>query len=404
MGTVTHKDSSAWLKSLADKYRSHLDRDIIPHWLKHAPDREHGGYFTCFDRRWNLYDDRKYMWMQGRLVWMFSRLYNRWERRPEYLEAASVGVPLIRDAGRDEKGRIFFSLTRDGRPLHYQRKPFAAVFCQMGMLEYFRATGDESCRREAELLFDKILAWIADPVTLGHPQTDGPSFSSLAHVMVVACMALEMADAFPDELRYRTIIRDSIPSILRHLDPEKGVLMENAPLDICSSTLAREWPEIRFFNPGHSIEVAWFLLHLLEHFPDNEIEKTALTVIGNSFEIGWDREFGGFYNFMDLEGRPCLQPEAEMKYFWPINEAIYACTLAWFKTNDQVWLDRLELADRYAFDRLVDKEHGGWFGYLDRRGNLALDCKGGNYMSFFHVPRSLMMTVQLIEDVKLTRV
>ncbi len=87
-----------------------------------------------------------------------------------------------------------------------------------------------------------------------------------------------------------------------------------------------------------------------------------------------------------------------MKYFWPINEAIYACALAWFKTRDSGWLEWLDRVDRFACDTFVDREYGGWFGYLDRRGHLALDSKGGNYMSFFHVPRSLMMTAQLIEQ------
>jgi len=386
------------LKELGAKYRAHLDRDVIPYWLKNAPDKECGGYFTCFDRRWQLYDDRKYMWLQGRLLWMFSRLYNQWERRPEFLEAAAVGAPFVLDRGRDADERIFFSLTRDGRPLHFQRKPYGAVFCQMGLLEYYRATGDSACHAEAVALFDRIAGWIAEPTALGRPRTDGPAFSSLADCMVVASMALELAEAFPEEARFRETIRSSIPAILRHLHPEKRVLIEFAALDERSAEMARAWPEARFFNPGHSIEVAWFLLHLLEYFPDPDVEATALEVTAQSFATGWDPEWGGFYNFMDLEGRPCLQPEANMKYFWPLNEAIYACTLAWFKTGDSRWLDRLEIADRYAFDKFVDTEHGGWFGYCDRRGELVLDCKGGNYMSFFHVPRSLMMTAQLIEQ------
>ena len=35
-------------------------------------------------------------------------------------------------------------------------------------------------------------------------------------------------------------------------------------------------PEGRFFNPGHSIEVVWFLLHMCSVLPDPSLEKIAL--------------------------------------------------------------------------------------------------------------------------------
>ena len=61
----------------AERYRTELLDRVIPFWLSHSLDREHGGYFTCLTREGNVYDTRKYLWLQGRAVWMFSKLYNR---------------------------------------------------------------------------------------------------------------------------------------------------------------------------------------------------------------------------------------------------------------------------------------------------------------------------------------
>src|SRR5215813_6960588 len=104
--------------------------------MKHSLDRESGGYFTCLTRDGRVYDTRKYVWLQGRAVWMLSRLYNELESRPEWLDAAGLIFEFLLRHGRDPEGRFYFSLTRDGQPAAYQRKPYSAVFAMLGMLEY----------------------------------------------------------------------------------------------------------------------------------------------------------------------------------------------------------------------------------------------------------------------------
>ena len=35
------------LKKLADQYKDELLDNVLPFWLEHSQDHEHGGYFTC---------------------------------------------------------------------------------------------------------------------------------------------------------------------------------------------------------------------------------------------------------------------------------------------------------------------------------------------------------------------
>ena len=65
------------LGDLAGFYRQHLLAEVMPFWEGRTKDSECGGYFTCFDRQGNLTDADKYIWFQGRQLWMFSALYNR---------------------------------------------------------------------------------------------------------------------------------------------------------------------------------------------------------------------------------------------------------------------------------------------------------------------------------------
>ena len=142
------------------RYRAELLERVIPFWLRHSLDREHGGYFTCLTREGAVYDTRKYVWLQGRAAWMLAKLYNELEPRPEWLDAARLILDFIRKHARDREGRYYFSLARDGTPAFYQRKPYSAVFAMLGMLEYAKATGDEAIRNESIDLFWTIRRWI----------------------------------------------------------------------------------------------------------------------------------------------------------------------------------------------------------------------------------------------------
>jgi hypothetical protein len=76
-------------EALADFYRKQLKTQILPFWLKHAADRECGGYLSCLDRYGNVYDaDKVDILMQGRISWTFSWMYNEFERQQEWLDSS----------------------------------------------------------------------------------------------------------------------------------------------------------------------------------------------------------------------------------------------------------------------------------------------------------------------------
>lgn len=382
------------MQKYLEKYRTDLLDSVIPFWMKHSPDNEFGGFFTCLDRDGSVYDTKKYLWLQSRHVWMFARFYNELEKKQEYLDLASMGLKFIRKFGKDPKGRIYFSLTREGKPYFYQRKPYAAVFYMLALLEYYKATGDNTCLEESVEMFWKIVEWIKNPQLMDRPKLDGQvPMSNLANVMVLASMALELIQV-DDDPRYKQVIAEAAAGAEKHYDSERGILVENVPID---SSEIKNWPEARFFNPGHSIETAWFWIDLLKHAPNPKHQQMAIDTIENSLKIGWDDEFGGLYYFMDLDGKPTLELQSSMKLWWPHTETIYALLKAYQITGKSNWLDWLEKVDSYSYEHFADKKYGEWFGYCDRRGNLTHTCKGGNYKGCFHVPRFLLMSIQLME-------
>lgn len=385
------------LRSFAERYRANLFESVIPFWTRHSADREYGGYFTCLDREGRVYDPRKYVWLQGRQIWMYSRLYNEVERRQEWLDMATLGMDFLRANARDGQGRYYFRLEQDGRPSFFQRKPYGAVFAVLALAEYAKAGAGQRYREEAEALFWRIEEWIRDPGLLGRaPLEGGVAFRSLADSIVLVNMALELDEAGGDP-RYREVLRRCLRAALEHEDGERAILLEAAPLTAGADL--RRYPEGRLFNPGHSVEACWLLWQAAERLGAREEQARLLRILEGSLELGWDREFGGLFYFMDVEGRPLLQLEASMKLWWPHAEALYATTLAYRRTGERCWLDWLERLDEYTFGHFVDDpRYGEWFGYCDRQGQVTHTLKGNHYKGCFHVPRALLLCLREMEN------
>lgn len=381
------------LADLAIRCERELRESIVPFWMSHSIDRQNGGFWTCLERDGAIFDTRKYVWMNGRQVWMLSRLYRTFDKRAELLEAARAGAAFLRRNAFDDQGRCWFSLTADGRPAGYQRKPYGAVFVMLGFLEYSKASGDASYREQALDLFRRIGRYIQEPSLLGRPTLPGaPRLSGLADIYVLCAMALDLLEDDPLNAEYLDVLRGCLRQIKLHYHPARRLFFENAPLDRESA----ETPDGRLICPGSIFEINWLLFRALDYVPDPEVRDLLLATLEGGLEFGWDRQYGGFYYFLDVDGHPPLQLEWPMKLWWVHVEALYALVNAHARTGDAKWLAWLSRVQEWNWKHFPDTEYGEWYGYLDRQGEPALSLKGGNYKGCFHIPRALLFSVQTI--------
>ncbi len=374
-------------------YRRELFDRCIPFWERHSIDREFGGYFTCLDRDGTLFSDDKYLWLQGRAVWMFARLHNEVAQDKDWLELARQGADFIRKHGRNAEGRVYFSVDRQGRPIHIQRKIFSEVFYIMAMTEMARATGNASYLEEARELFWQIYDYWQNPGKLGRPMLAGTRpATALAEPMVFLCL-LEELTRLDNDGRFAVIEEEMTEIALRHYKPDRGLVFEN----VSTQGDVMDTPQGRLLCPGHAIEMGWFLARLGQKNGDGELVRTAADIIDKSFDGGWDPEYGGLYYFLDAENRPPLQLEWSMKLWWPATEAIYALLLGWSLTGEERFREKHDRMHEWALTHFSDPDHGEWFGYLDRRGEVTHTLKGGEWKGFFHLPRALLYSVQVLE-------
>lgn len=77
-------------------YKDALLGDVLPFWEENSLDLLNGGYFTCLDQKGKVYDNDKFVWLQGRQVWLFSMLYNNLESRETWLGIARSGIEFLK--------------------------------------------------------------------------------------------------------------------------------------------------------------------------------------------------------------------------------------------------------------------------------------------------------------------
>ncbi|XP_072102382.1 N-acylglucosamine 2-epimerase isoform X4 [Mobula birostris] len=284
------------LEGFRHKIRKELDR-TVDFWLKFSHDPEFGGFFTCLSRDGSVYDELKYIWLQGRQVWTYCRLYRKVPRfrRQELLDAATAGGEFLmrHSAAFGEGQKRAFCVSRDGRAVKVQRTIFSECFYVLAMDELWRVTGQDLYQREALLMMDQVCHWVrVDPAGLGRPHLPGaPDTSSLAVPMMLLC------------------------------------LVEQLEEDVSES-------EQKYWEVGD-----WSVRKILQH----------------------------------------LQLEWDMKLWWPHTEALVALLLGYQLSRDPRLLDFFRQVFDYSFSHFPDQEHGEWYGYLNRRGEVTHTFKGGPF-------------------------
>jgi N-acylglucosamine 2-epimerase len=153
-------------------------------------------------------------------------------------------------------------------------------------------------------------------------------------------------------------------------------------------------------NPGHAIEAGWFVYQYALRQSNQELQQLAINMIEWSFEIGWDKEHGGLYYFLDSDGRSPPYLEWNMKLWWPHCEALVAYAMLYRHTRNPHYWTRFQLILDYTLIHFSDSaNYGEWFGYLDREGRVTHRFKGGPYKGCFHVPRALFLVAEQLRGV-----
>ena len=380
------------------QYQQTLAENIIPFWLQHSKDDQHGGYFTCLLRNGDVFDRDKFIWLQARQVWTFAMLYNRLEAKQEWLHFAEHGAHFLAQYGRDRDWQWYFSLNQSGQPLVQPYNIFSDCFATMAFGQLYLATKDQQQADIAVQTFEHILQRQTNPKGIYNKLVPGTRpLKNFALPMILSNLCLEIESLLDPALVSNTIDQciHEVMEVFYH--QESGLILENVtPEGAFSDTF-----DGRLLNPGHAIEAMWFMMDLGVRLKDTALIEKAKDRTLHILEYGWDKDHGGIFYFMDLKGHPTQQLEWDQKLWWVHLETLIALLVGYQLTQDERCWQWFEKVHDYAWNTFHDPQYGEWFGYANRRGEILLPLKGGKWKGCFHVPRGMFRCAEALHAISL---
>lgn len=349
----------------ADFYRDHILNVLLPFWRRYV-DTEFGGVMTCLDN-WGkeLLSDDKYVWSQGRFLWIWSRLAELCRRGLLPLgEEAFAG-----DARRTAEflsryafmpnGNCIFLLRRDGSPKETGARPdssiYADCFVCLGLNEYGRVFGDEAALDRAAQLYSSIARRVRanDYATEPYPVPKGSRIMGIP--MFATHCGQELLRPNADVASFaEDVLKNFFRSGEEPFEGNREVLFSDASSD--DTLLARH------MTPGHTLECSWFLVHLMEKTGDFSAFGSVERAARYALEKGLDREQGGLFRYVDragggeVWGRLVDDPYERLivktwdtKLWWVHSEALYCCRLMARYGDGEYWRKRYSELHDYTF-------------------------------------------------------
>ncbi len=379
--------------SLLTQYRAELLDRTIPFWLKYGIDWQNGGVCTCIADDGKVLSGDKYAWSQLRAVWTFSALYNKIERKQEYLDVATHIFNFIKHYGHNSKGEWYFCLDQNGKPLFDSA---TSIYCDgfaiYGFTEFARATGNQEAIDLARQAYANVMQRLAHP---GSYQTHPLPIPAGAKAHGISMIFASAFGELGEYLRDRAITDAALGHANQVMDvfrrPEYTRLYEFVNLD---DSLMERVPG-RVVNPGHAIESMWFMIHIYQRENDAARIRQAIETIKWHIELGWDEECGGIVLARDAAGS-FWENKWDMKIWWPHTEALYALLLAYSLSKEQWCLDWFQRVHDYSFSHYPVPEYGEWIQNLDRQGNKLNTTVALPVKDPFHLARALIFSVGVL--------
>ena len=398
---------------------AHFEKGIIPFWINHGCDRQHGGYLTCFDAAGQPGTDTdKYIVTQTRMIWglsAFHRLYPDW---PGLGEAARQGVDFFIEHFWDRRhGGWFWRTARDGAMRDDGKVVYGQSFAIYALAEYTLATGDERGLDYACRTFDLLQKYAADTLRGGYyenleadwsisapgfPAGDRKSLDIHMHLMeafttLYACSRQEI---------HRRKLQEVMNLILeRMIHPETGCGLNQFDLNfqpIPAIAIRRTWNAERASGEtiatptdttsyGHNVELAWLLNRAAETIglPPEHCNSVVRKLVDHSLQYGFDNELGGVYRDGPHAG-PALVRDKE---FWQNCEALVGYLDAYEHLGDNRYLDAF--LKTWQFDRthMINPEIGEWRQLLTRDGKVLAGDIGNAWKACYHTGRSVLESI-----------
>lgn len=357
------------------RVETELQSDILPFWLEHAIDEEHGGF------RGQIANDlaadphvAKGLILNARILWTFAKAFSVY-KNPAYLAAARRAYEyLCLHFWDSDFGGVYWMVDYAGRPLDTKKRIYGQAFTVYALAEYAHATGEREPIATAMTLVEKIESASHDDAQGGYFETYERDWT-LARDQRLSDVDMDEKKSMNTHLHlleaYATLLRNHESTIVRaRLHELIEIFLRhiiNAETQHFILFFDEEWqPRSGKISFGHDIEGSWLLCEAAEVLGDPDllavVRATAVKVAQAVYAQGLDHDGGLFY-----ERDPGGNFDTD-KHWWPQAEAVVGFLNAFELSGGEHFLHAAERSWNFIERHIIDHVRGEWFWLVSREG------------------------------------
>ncbi len=405
---------------LKEKYTNDLTQNFLPFW-ENAIDSEYGGVFTCFTNKGDkLVSETKYIWSQGRFLWICCKLLALKNERKISLsegweEAAIKTYEFLVEHAVMENNHVVYAVERDGTHLEESKdiSIFADCFFLIGCNAYAHLKQDTELFNKNLVIYHTVKQRIEQNMfdSAPYPIPEGYQTHSIPMILLNVAEELYVTANALNHPSKTELLEDMNKHFRQIMTLQEGNrILEYKP----TNSETEDSLLVRHVNPGHTLESVWFMVHSLDYLTeDREHYETELErIAGHAFDKGWDEAHGGLLRFVDKNGgtpkgqiidtpiETLILETWDTKLWWPHSEALYTTLLMAVKTNKKEWIERYRKVEEYVFKTFPNEnqEVGEWIQIRDRKGKPIQKVVALPVKDPFHIIRNYLLILRLLEE------
>lgn len=417
-------------EKLLQFFKEELRENLLYFWMDKCLDTENGGYFNCFTNDGSrLVSTDKYIWSQGRFLWIFSRLATMksgmftQQERERFLAYAKSGKEFLMKHTLMAPGdyRCVFLTDATGQPKlmdgheGYDLSISADCFVVMGFAAYALAADDRQAWDFCKKLGDSVWERYNAPGYRSYPYPVADGYRAHGKPMILTHLCCEMHKAAEQfDQAYTKILKVRIQECQKEIFTEFADREDLIHEFVAETGTFADNLLCQHINPGHTLEDMWFQYEAADILQSDEYTEQIGRIIKRTANLGWDTRFGGIYHFIPCDGLDTAYKPGELadepmtklvlddwgsKLWWVHSEALYTMLLLYIRTGDAEAGTLFEKFFQYTYKTFPnpDRQIREWIQIRTREGKpqekvVALPVKDP-----YHIIRNVLLIIELLE-------
>lgn len=398
------------LLQLAQEFEQELTGNILPYWIKHAPNPKTGGFYgqVSADGEANPSAERGAL-LSSRILWSYSAAYREYQDAA-YRKLAEQAFNDLEATFWDKKnGGLYWSVSGDGKPAQTHKQIYGQVFGIYGYSEYFRATGNQQALERAKTLYRLIEQHALDKQYGGYIEALNQTWQPL--IKPVNSLGVTTAKSQNTHLH----VMEAYTNLLRvwpdaQLQQQQKALVEimlgkilNPETNHLALFMDADWTvQGDGISYGHDIEAAWLLVEAAEVLGDTDLIKRThalgVKIADITLAEGVDAD-GALYN----EASASKGLTNSGKDWWAQAEALVGFINAYEITGDPKYLMASIRTWGFIKTRIINHKTGEWHWGTDKSGQVMVQPTLSMWKCPYHNSRALMESTRRLERLALRR-